>query len=208
MDILYYLSISILGILSAINNIFQQKFKGKFRVSIFIIILGCLFIAVYYGIEEKKAAADKTLNDEVYQDRSIRNQEDISRNVKELKELEEKKEKGLLTNDDYITYIVLHLESIDRTLKFKDNKNIRSWITAYYEEVEKTPSFYNFQEWTNRELMIYRSILGAINSDFSARGLYNSGMRTKVIETFKEERERLLNAKKREFQEASTIESN
>jgi hypothetical protein len=207
MDKLFYISIAIVAILSTISNFYQHKFARRIKNGVIIAIFLCLGFQVFYGIREKKAADNKAVSDEMYQDRSIRNLADISRDVNELKELEEKKEKGLLTNNDYIRYVVLYLESIDRTLKFKDNVNVRSWITVYYEEVEKTPSFYNFQEWTNRELMINRSILGAINSDFSARGLYNSGMRTSVIESFQEERERLLNAKKREFQEASINKS-
>ena len=96
-------------------------------------------------------------------------------------------------------YITRYLESIDRTLKFSGGKNTREWITTYYTETGKIPSYFSFDEWKDAEKLIYESMVNEINGHFNMRGTFNSGMRPKLLEIFAKERERLLKAKEREL---------
>jgi len=116
----------------------------------------------------------------------------ISQDIKELKD---KEKKGLLTGDDYSLYIARYLESIDQTLKFRDGKNTREWITLYYDQVGKIPSYFSLDDWKEAEKLIYSSMVNEINGHFAARGTFDSGMRPKLIETFKTERDRVIKAK-------------
>ena len=197
MDKVFFISITIAGILSAaVSFIPEDKFSKGAKIIIFILIIVCLGFQGWYGMKEKKASDEKAYQDAVYQDESLRRQASISKDIGDLRE---KEKKGLLTNNDYSLYISRYLESIDNTLKYRDGKNTREWVTTYYEEVAKIPSFFNFEEWLRSENLIYESMVNEINGFFVARGTFDSGMRPKLLETFKQERETLLNAKKRNF---------
>jgi len=197
MDKLFFISIAVVGIVSAtISFLPEQKLNFGFKLFLFILIVPCLSFQVWYGWKEKKSADYKDFRDELYQDETSRGQTKISSDIKELKE---KEKKGLLTDKDYSLYITRYLESIDRTLKYSGGKNRREWVTTYYTEVEKIPDYFNFGEWKDAEKLIYDSMVNGINGHFNMRGTYNSGMRPKLSEIFAIERERLLKAKEREF---------
>jgi hypothetical protein len=91
------------------------------------------------------------------------------------------------------------LENIDLSIKRFGWKNMREWVTAYYDEVGKIPAYFTSEEWHAGEKFIYDSFVDEINGNFSSRNMYDSGIRLKVLESFKKERDRLLSAKDREF---------
>ena len=197
MDKLFFISIAIVGIVSAvISFVPDQKLNIIAKIFLFILIVLCLLFQGWYGWREKKASDYKDFRDELYQDETLRSQTKIS---KDLEELKEKEKKGLLSGNDYSLYITRYLESIDRTLKYSGGKNRREWVTTYYTEVDKIPDYFTFEEWKDAEKLIYDSMVNEINGHFNMRGTYNSGMRPKLLEIFAKERDRLLKAKEREF---------
>ena len=111
--------------------------------------------------------------------------------------MKQKEQKGLFTEADYGRYIALHLENINLSLRRLNSKNMRERITTYYEEVNKIPVYFNSQEWKESEKFIYDSMLDEINGDFNSRNMFDSGLRTKALEIFNKERNRLIQAKER-----------
>lgn len=193
MDKAFFITIAIVGITStAISFIPSEKMHKSIKILLFILILLCLVFQSFYGWKEKTSADKKDFRDALYQDESLRRQFSISEDIKRLRD---KENKGLLTDNEYSLYIARYLESIDNTLKFKDGRNIREWITLYYSEVDKIPSFYSLEDWKEAENLIYANMLNEINGQFASRGTFNSGMRPKLLEQFKAERERLLKEK-------------
>jgi hypothetical protein len=197
MDKLFFVSIAVVGIISALLGFLpEQKLNGLMKGALFAIIVICLIFQGWYGWIEKRTTDYKDFKDAMYQDETLRGQTIISKDIKELKE---KEKKGLLTDNDYSLYIARYLESIDHTLKYSHGKNTREWVTTYYEQVKKIPEYFTFEEWKESEKFIYDSMVNEINGHFAARGTFDSGMRPKLLERFKKERERLLQAKEREF---------
>ena len=90
------------------------------------------------------------------------------------------------------------LERIDTNLTRLGAKSTRQWIGTYYNAINKIPDCFGAEEWEETEDIIYASMVEEINGDFSARGMFQSGMRKKLLELFKKEREKLLDARKRE----------
>jgi len=193
MDIIFFITIGAVGIISAaISFIPSKKISKGIKTILFIAIILCLIFQSWYGWNDKKTSDIKAFKDAIYQDESLRGQVSISKDINDLKD---KEKKGLLSGDDYSLYIARYLESIDHTLKYRDGKNTREWITSYYEEIGKIPSFFPLGDWKKAENLIYISMLDEINGQFAARGTFDSGMRPKLIETFKAERERAIKAK-------------
>jgi len=188
MDILYFISLVIVAIISVRELRKNKKF--------FILIVICLVFQGWYGYKEKISGKFKDFRNALYQDEILKKQGEISKDIREMKE---KEKKGLLTDSDYSLYIVRYLESIDHTLKYAGGKDIREWITTYYDAVDKIPDYFTPQEWKESEKLIYESMLEEITGHFSMRGTLRSGMSAKLFEAFKSERERLLKAKEREF---------
>ncbi len=185
MEILYFLSLIIIGIIGA--GVLWKKNKR-----IYFLMVICLLFQAGYGYKEKIAGKFKDFRNILYQDEILKRQDKTLRGIDELKE---KEKKGLLTESDYSLYIVRYLESIDRTLKYADGKNIREWIATYYEAVEKIPNYFTYQEWKESEKLIYDSIVEEVKG-----GMFGTeGSIISTIEIFKKERNKLLQAKEREF---------
>jgi len=87
------------------------------------------------------------------------------------------------------------LERIDTNLTRLGAKNTRQWITTYYDAIDKIPDCFSPEQWRETEDVIYGSMVEEINGDFTARGVFHSGMRVKLLEVFKKEREKLLKTK-------------
>ena len=197
MDKTFFITLAIVGIVSAaISFVPSEKMSRGIKTILFAVIALCLMFQGWYGWKEKKASDLKAFKDALYQDESLRGQVSISKDIKDLKD---KEKKGLLTNDDYSLYIARYLESIDHTLKYRDGKNTREWITLYYDEVRRIPSHFSLEDWKEAEKLIYNSMINEINGHFAARGTFDSGMRPKLIETFKTERERVMKSKEKEM---------
>jgi len=196
MDKIFFITVGIVGIISAaISFVPSEKMSQPFKIGLFIAILICLVFQGWYGWQEKKSSDLKAFKDALYQNESLRGQVSIS---KDLKKLKDKEKRGLLAESDYSLYIARYLESIDQTLKYRNGKNTREWVTTYYEEVGKIPSNFSVEDWKQAEKLIYDSMVNEINGHFAARGTFDSGIRPKLLETFKAERERVLKAKEKE----------
>lgn len=193
MDIIFFITLALVGIISAaLSFIPSENISKAKKIILFVVILLCLSFQIFYGWKDKKSSDKKAFKDALYQDESLRKQYSISEDIKKLKN---KEKKGLLTNSDYSLYLARYLESIDNTLKYRDGKNTREWITLYFSEVAKIPPFYSLDEWKESEKTIYTHMLKEIDGHFAARGTFESGMRPRLIEEVKTERERLLKAK-------------
>lgn len=197
MDKIFFGSLTVVGIIGALLALIpEQKLKKGVKITLFIGILMCLVFQGYYGLSEKKKEDYRNFLEGLYQDAMLRKTNQLSEDFREFKE---KEKKGTLTSDDYNRYIVHYLEMINLTLKRFDWKNTREWVTTYYDEVDKIPSYFTLQEWKESEKFIYNSMIKEINGNFASRNIYNSSIRQGVLKTFNTERKRLLDAKEREF---------
>jgi len=194
-DNVFFISIVVVGIISIVVGFFPQK-KLYLKILFLAVTAACLIYQGFYGFKEKRISDYKSRKTDLYQNDISMRQSDISDNIKELKE---KNKKGVLTEADYGQYICNYLESIDLSLKRLGWKHSRERIIDYYEEIAKIPDYFTFQEWSESEGFIYNSMVDEINNNFSARKMYDHGIRTKVLESFKKERDRLIVAKEREF---------
>lgn len=192
-DIIFFISVAIVALISAaISFVPSKKMTKAVKLVLFIIIVSCSLFQGWYGWQEKRLSDHKAFKDAVYQDESLRGQVSIARDIQDLKD---KEKKGLLSDSDYSLYIARYLESIDRTLKFHDGKNIREWIVLYYDEVDKIPSYFSLDDWKESEKVIHDSLVNEINGHFVARGTFDGGTRPKVLEIFQRERDKVLKAR-------------
>ena len=196
MDKIFFIIVGVVGVISAINIFVpSEKMTRSIRITLFSVIALCLVFQSWYGWKEKKSSDRKAFKDALYQDESLQGQSSIS---KDLQELKAKEKKGLLSEAEYPLYIARYLESIDQTLKFRDKKNSREWITLYYDEVNKIPSYFSLADWKESEKLIYSSMVNEINGQFAATGRSDNGRRPKLLEMFKAEHERVIKAKELE----------
>ena len=197
MDSFYYISLLVVGVITTlIRFVPEKKFKKAYKNLSFLLIVICLIFQFWYGLQEKRKADYKDRLNEFTQDELSRKQTKISENIEELKE---KEKKGLLKDTDYSRYIAYHLENINLTLQRNEWKNMREWVTTYYDEVNKIPSYFLLDDWKDSEKFIHESFIDEINGNFNSRNMYNGGVRLKVLETFNKERDRLLASKEKEF---------
>jgi len=185
-DNILFVSTLVLGILA---------FKDSRKKWYFLcIIIPFLFFQGWYGFNEKRRQDLKDSRAELTQDQMSLRQSEISSNLKELKE---KDQKGTLTNAEYGLYLARYLESIDLTLKRQQWKSLREWVALYHDEVNKIPLYFNLEEWEQSEKFIYDRIIEEIVGGFASKNISNSDRRTKAFAAFQKERDRLVNAKKR-----------
>lgn len=194
MKIVYFIAafyLGILGILALFLELNKLNWFWKLALGLFAIVAIVLTIA-YRHIEKK-------IDDWQRQNSEMRAEHQAQVINQKLDALKEKEKKGLLEDSDYSLYIVRYLESIDHTLKFKGGKNTREWVATYYKAIQDIPTNFNQQEWRDAEKLIYENMLEEIDGHFNIRGTFNSGMHKKLLEIFKNERDRLIKAKEREF---------
>lgn len=88
------------------------------------------------------------------------------------------------------------LEQIEQHLVRLMGKTTRQWITTYYDAIKRIPDSFIPEQWKDTEKIIYDSLVEEVNGEFTARGMYQSGMRTKLLDILKKEREKLLETRK------------
>jgi len=71
------------------------------------------------------------------------------------------------------------------------------YLTIYFDEVSKIPTFYSLDEWKETENILYTNMLGQIDGYFASRG--NPAMAKVAEKEFSQERLKLIKAKKRSF---------
>lgn len=196
MDTSFFISLFVVALISALFGFIpEHRIKRSVKIFFIIIIVGCLLYQGWYGYEKKKDADDKDFEDDLYKEGTNRSLKGIEEITNELKD---KEKKGTLTDADYNLYIAHYLENIDVTLREFNRKSTREWITAYYEEVNKIPGYFTFQEWKEVEKLLYSSIL----TEISNKRFSNKEKRQKALEMFEVQRNRLLQAKERAFEKS------
>jgi len=88
------------------------------------------------------------------------------------------------------------LEQIEQHLVSLMGKTTREWITTYYDAIERIPDSFIPEQWKDTEKIIYDSLVEEVNGEFTARGVFQSGMRIKLLEILKKERDKLLETRK------------
>jgi hypothetical protein len=111
--------------------------------------------------------------------------------------LKDMEKKGSSTIADYLPYIVSELQNI--RFRIDKGKNRSEYVNDYYKQIENIPKYYNRDEWLGSEKLIYEDTLNHIEGAFSSRGILNSSGTKLYIETFQNERSKLLRAKERTF---------
>ena len=98
---------------------------------------------------------------------------------------------------DELNAIRTVLEQIRGCLERLEAKNTREWIVDYYRSIDEIPNFFTDDEWLRSEELIHDSMVKEINSYFTARGTFQSGMRKQLLKVFEEERIKVLAGRKR-----------
>ncbi len=202
MNILYFFALILVGVISALpaNLIPKNRYLKNQKCFFFIIIVACLLFQGWYGFVEKSRQDRKSFENEWAQKMLSNGQVEISKDIQELKE---KSKKGLLTDTEYQKYIAYYLENINLTLKRSEWKNMREWVATYHENVGSIPAYFNQAEWKASEKFIYDSLVKEIVGGFVSRNTFTSGVKEQVLSEFKENRDRLVSAKGREFVQSS-----
>ncbi len=183
--------LGILGIVALFRELNNLPWYWKWILGLFAVV-SIILTLTYQHIEKKFDARDKQIS-EIRAEQRAR---DISHKLDDLKE---KEKKGLFTNGDYLNRISLQLEELNINIQSQGNLVRPQYLTSYFNELAKIPDFYTWEEWKETENVLYQHILTGINGHFNARGVYNSGMRTALIDEFNKERDKYIKAKERQF---------
>ncbi len=116
-----------------------------------------------------------------------------------LDDLKEKEKRGIFKDTDYLNRIALELDAMNLNLDKREPIIKEQYLTIYFEEVEKIPSFYNLDEWKDTEALLFNRILQQLKGYFNARGMFSSGEMQAIEKEFNKEREKYIIAKERAF---------
>lgn len=89
------------------------------------------------------------------------------------------------------------LEVINRNLRRLWTKSMREWISSYHDAIGKIPDYFTLEEWEETEKLLYADMVQEIKGDFTETCTLRSTMAIKTLELFKQERAKLLEARKR-----------
>jgi len=199
LNFLYYISYTyIIAYGCAPFLLDQSKLTLKFK------IITSIFVGVSVAIIITKQELDKKKERQLQEEESFDRREMKSginslSNQQRIEETE--KRENLKTTKDYLRYGMMQIDDINHNLRViaRNSSIYRNFLLLYFEQVEKIPHFFNQNEWESSESEIYNSLVNKINDDFESRGLFKSGLREKQLDLLKNERGRLLVAKRREF---------
>ncbi|MBL8012653.1 MAG: hypothetical protein JNN05_02280 [Candidatus Omnitrophica bacterium] len=192
---IYYISSFYLGILATIAlGVDLTKLHWFWKLTLGLLALIALVLSIAYQHIEKKIDERNKMMTE------FRSEQRAREITQKIDELDAKEKKGLFSDKDYLSRISLELESLNITLKNQGNLIKEQYLTSYFNEIASIPSFYNWEEWSSTEGILFQRVLDHINGHFAARGTFHSGMREALITQFKQEREKLLKAKARQYQ--------
>jgi len=192
MKIIFYIAQIYLGILAVKSSI---GCRNRFiKWGLLVVAICFLSFNLYYNCLEKKS---ELISEQLFQNRT---EEKLNKVNEKMDELDKKEEKGPLDDIDYLRYISLNLEKLNINMNMIRRTYKRDFILDYFIDVAKIPDYFNLDEWKETETMIYRRTTDSINGDFNSRGMFDSGLYKKLMEDFKKEREKLIKAKEREFE--------
>lgn len=196
LKVIFYIGtfyMALLGILAFFLD--YPKFPNIVKWILGIIAVSAVVFSLWYEYQEKIGEQKEKEFSEMIESSERR---EISKNLEELKR---KDEKGLLSGTDYLRYVSLYLEKMDINLQSLNLKIRKDFLLDYYTDIEKIPSYFNIEEWKESAELIYRKTIDRINGDFNVRGMYDSGMREKLLKDFEKEHSKLIQAKEREYKE-------
>lgn len=196
MKIIYLIALLILSILGISETIANKKNKLRKRILLIIVISFATIYIFFYQETEKNNDERKQKENQIYSEiRAEQRTQEISKKIEESKE---KEKEGLFTEKDYLNRIALELEKLN--LNVKGYKIIEEpYITTYFIAVEKIPQFYTLEEWRETEKDFFIKMIDGLKNNFSARGMYDSGLRERAEKDFAKEREKYIKAKERTF---------
>lgn len=192
----YSISLIIIGIIGMLV-IFEIKKRIKI-VCFCVVLIGLIYQGIYV-FWEKQENVKATKEDRDMQRRTLDNQYGISTKLDNLgDEVEDIKdgEKQNLFERDPLVGIWTELESLNRTLKINERRSLGELAGIYYDEVNKIPTYFNYQEWQGAEKFIYAEIKKMIGTN-----AHNAEHNKKQKDSFDELRNRLLVAKERTVNE-------
>jgi len=191
---IYIISYGCLSILLDPSNI---TLKIKVITSL-LLVVSALILIVKKELDKKK---EKQLQEEEYFDRQeIKSGVNSLTKQQRIEKIEERE--NLKTTQDYLRYGMMQIDDINHNLRIISlNSSIYlNFVLLYFEQVKKIPQFYDQNEWAESESEIYHSLEKKIINHYESRGLSASGFPKEQLELLKKEREKLLIAKRREFE--------
>lgn len=185
--------IQLLPGLFALTAIFYNytKYRLRIKIVLFLIIGGCLLF-LFTHEEQKKAIERKERQYEAMQAHRERKELD-----KQLKDVKDKLESGGGELADYLRYISLHFDKLNMEISSFRLLFRKDFILDYFTDVDKIPAYFNLEEWKEAEKRIYHRNVQRIKGDFSARNMFSRV--DSSLQELKEAREKLVQAKEREF---------
>lgn len=194
MKIIYFITTLYLGILGIWALFFNlTKWDWLLRIFLGLIAFACLVFTLSYQQREKKIDEEKRAYSEMrtdYQMKEIKGK---------LDDLKEKEKKGLFEDIDYLNRIGWELDRLNLNLEKNERIIKEQYLTIYFNEIEKIPKFYNWEEWKETENILFNRIFRHLQGYFNARGVFNSGEWKELEKEFNQQREKYIKAKEREF---------
>ena len=193
------LYLSILSIIALFYNFVAWRLRLKVILAI-LAIVSCIYSISYQQTEKKK--------EEIKQENRY-GQSEIAANYRaqslkeKIDESKEKEKSGLFQNSDYLNRICYYLEQLNLIIRNKGNMAQEQFLISYFNQVDKIPTFYTWEEWKETESVIFNHMLQELEGHFSSRGTYGGGAQKALCDEFIKERGRYLKAKEREFNNKS-----
>ena len=200
LNFLYYISYAYIVIYGCAFPFYfdQSTLTLNFKIVTSIFVGVSVVITIVKQVLDKNKEEQK--QEEEYFDRQeIKSGVNSLRNKQKIQEIESREK--LETNQDRLRYGIMQLDEINHHLGTvaRNSSVYLSFVSLYFEQVEKIPQFYDQNEWSQSESEIYLSLEKKIKNHYESRGLSASGLPKEQLELLKKEREKLLIAKRREF---------
>ena len=190
-----YVAIASLSIIVMGSFIFDYK-QGRLRWKLCLILLIVIsnIVSIYYQHREKEIEQERWSNAQWREDYRS---EKLSSAIRESKE----GNKDNILDGGYTETASGFLDMNYSRLKdlFGTNKMIKEqYLTIYFNEIDKIPDSYNFEEWKETEEILFNRMRQQLKGYFISRG--GGVHRFESIESeFIKERSKCIKAKEREF---------
>jgi len=178
------------GIFFDYKKILLLKWKILFVI---LIILGNIALLLQ-SREKEKIEQDRWNNTQWREDLRTENLGNAIKNTKEDKKLNLFEKNPSETPAGFLDMNYLRLKDL-----FVPNKIIgEQYLTVYFTEAGKIPSFYTLEEWKETENLMFNTMRQSLKGYFINRHTYE-GHGKEVEKEFIKEREKYVKAKEREF---------
>lgn len=172
MKVVFFITTLFLGAIG-LSSVFKNytKLKKWEKILLFFLGLFCLVYSLFYQEVEKHI---QSLNE---QRKALSQEMRLDEINKGIDALAKKDKEGLLSNEDYLRYVSLNLESLNMNLSIIRRTFKKDFSLDYISDIEKIPAYLDLGEWKEIEQGIYQKTIQRIKGDFADRNISNGSER-------------------------------